>query len=117
MREDFIFHLVPEREWKASKKNSRYEPQSVEKEGFIHCSTGEQIQDTANRLFKGKRRVLLLVINATLVEPEIKYEKDEATGELFPHIYGPLNPDAVVDRIRLVPEKDGSFEISFTSDN
>lgn len=116
MRQDFIFHLVPDREWKSSKKNSRYEPQSIEDEGFIHCSTGNQIEDTANRLFKGERKLLLLVINATLVEPEIKYEEDKTTGEVYPHIYGPLNPDAIVDNIRLIPEEDGSFEISFSSD-
>lgn len=116
MREDFIFHLVPDRVWKSSKKNSRYEPQSFEEEGLIHCSAGSQIQDTANRLFRGERKLLLLVINAALVEPQIKYEKDEHTGETYPQIYGPLNPDAIIDRIRLIPEKDGSFEISFSSD-
>ncbi len=116
MKEDFIFHLVPEKKWKSSRKNSRYEPQSVADEGFIPCSTGDQIQNTANRLFKGERRLLLLVINASLVEPDIKYEKDETTGEIYPHICGPLNPDAVVDRIRLIPEEDGGFEVSFSSD-
>jgi uncharacterized protein (DUF952 family) len=116
MREDFIFHLVPEKIWKASKNNSMYDPESLQNEGYIHCSTGTQIQQVANRLYKGERKLLLLVINATLVEAEIKYEPDEATGEVYPHVYGPLNPDAIVDRIRLLPEDDGSFEISFTSD-
>lgn len=116
MREDFIFHLVPEKEWKASKSDSMYIPKSLETSGFIHCSTGTQIQNTANRLFKGERRMLLLVINSALVDAEIKYEVDDETGEKYPHIYGPLNPDAIIDRIRLVPEKDGGFEISFSSD-
>lgn len=116
MREDFIFHLVPEKVWKTSKQDSRYTPQSIESQGFIYCATGNQAEQVANRLYKGERRILLLVINTALVEPEIKYEEDAQTGQKFPHIYGPLNSDAIVDRIRLVPENDGSFKISFASD-
>lgn len=116
MKEDLIFHLVPRKEWNNLKKESKYIPQSVEDEGFIHCSSGNQIRDTANRLFKGTRRMLLLVINTTLVEAPIKYEEDTAKGQTFPHIYGPLNMDAIIDKIRLEPEEDGTFVIDFDTE-
>lgn len=114
MKEDLIFHLVKKKDWKAQKKESRYHPETLDSEGFIHCSSGNDIEEVANRLFRGERRILLIVINTTLIEPELKYEQDEETGVSYPHIYGPLNLDAVIDKIELVPEEDGSFEISFS---
>lgn len=114
MREDLIFHLVHKKKWKEQKLDGRYHPQSLDSEGFIHCSSGNDIESVANRLFKGKRRILLIVINTSLIEPELKYEKDEDTGVVYPHIYGPLNLDAVIDKIELAPDEDGSFKISFS---
>lgn len=114
MREDLVFHLVKKRTWQNLKKEGRYHPESLESDGFIHCSSGKNIEAVANRKFKGERRLLLIVINASLVEPELKYEEDEESGTAHPHIYGPLNLDAVIDKIELHPEKDGRFSISFS---
>lgn len=116
MREDLIFHLVKKNDWKEQKKESRYAPESLDSHGFIHCSSGDDIEGVANRLFKGEEGVLLIVINTTLIEPELKYEEDEETGTRYPHIYGPLNLDAVVDKIELATDDDGLFEISFSVD-
>lgn len=115
MKEDLIFHLVTKEDWKNHINNSEYTPQSIDEQGFIHCSSGKNIEDTANRLFKGKENVMLLVINTALVDHAIKYEADPETGEEFPHIYGPLNTGAVIDKIEIVPEEDGSYNISFES--
>lgn len=115
MKEDLIFHLVTKEDWESHTKNSQYTPQSLEDQGFIHCSSGNNIEDTANRLFKDKENVLLLVINTALVDHDIKYEKDPELEEEFPHIYGPLNTGAVIDKIDIAPEEDGSYSISFTS--
>lgn len=114
MREDLIFHLVSKEDWKERKIDSRYSPQSIDAEGFIHCSSGKSIEETANRLFKGNENLLLIVINTSLIESDLKYEEDEKTGVTYPHIYGPLNLDAVIDKIPLATENDGSFNISFT---
>jgi len=115
MKEELIFHLVTEKDWKEYKNNSVYSPQSLETDGFIHCSSGEDIQEIANRYFKSRDDVLLLVINTTLVDREIKYEKDQELDKEFPHIYGSINTGAVVDRIHLAPEANGSFDIVFES--
>lgn len=114
MREDLIFHLVKKNDWKEHKKDSRYYPESLESEGFIHCSSGKDIEATANLLFNGEEHILLIVINTTLIEPDLKYENDEDTGIKYPHIYGPLNLDAVIDKIELAAEDDGSYQISFS---
>lgn len=116
MRDDLLFHLTTKENWNEHKQSGNYEPESLDSEGFIHCSSGSQVEDTANRLFAGQDQILLLVIDASMIREDIKYEKDEETGEKFPHIYGPISVNAVIDKIEVRAEDDGQFQISFTSD-
>lgn len=113
MREDLIFHLLREQDLKTRQERDGYRPPSLEEEGFIHCSTGSQVEATANRLFRGERKLLLLVIGVSSLDSDLKYE--EVDGESFPHIYGPVNPGAILDKIPLRPDEEGLFEISFKS--
>lgn len=114
MKDDLIFHVVKKEDWKLQKKDSRYHPESIDTEGFIHCSPGREIEEVTNRLFKGESDILLIIINTTLVEPEIRYENSGDSDTKYPHIYGPLNMDAVIDKIELASEDDGSYKISFS---
>lgn len=115
MRDDILFHLTTREEWKTYQKDGNYEPESLDSEGIIHCSSGDQLEETANRLFAGKQKILLLVIDVSSLHPQVKYEKDSETGNKFPHIYGPLNTNAVIDKIDIHAEDDGTFKISFKS--
>ncbi len=115
MREDLLFHITTKENWKRFNNSGSYEPESLEVEGFIHCSKGSQVENTANRLFNEKEEILLLVIDATMFRDDIKYEKDEATGEKFPHLYSSLNSNAVIDKISIKAEDDGTFNIEFTT--
>lgn len=116
MQNDLIFHIVEKKVWKNIENRGEYSPESIEQEGFIHCSAGHQINDTANRIFKDKRHLFLLIIDTNRVEAPIKYEEVPEQGEKFPHIYGPLNTNAILDRISLNPDKNGQFHLEFTSD-
>lgn len=116
MRNDLLFHITTRDDWKQHQRGGNYEPESFEKEGFIHCSTGSQLEDTANRLFGDEDEVLLLVIDVSMVREDLKYEKDEETGEEFPHIYAPLRISYVIDKIDIKAEDNGKFSIDFTSD-
>ena len=115
MQEDLLFHITTKEDWKKFNNNRNYEPESFESEGFIHCSTGEQVQDTANRLFEGQDEILLLVIDANMLREDIKYEQVESSDEKFPHLYCPLNTNAIIDKIGIKAEDDGSFNISFST--
>lgn len=117
MRDDLLFHITTKEYWKEHQNNGRYEPESLESQGFIHCSNGDQISETANRLFPDTDQILLLVIDVSTLGENIKYEEDEETGEKFPHIYGPLNVNAVIDKIDISAEKDGQFDIVFSSNS
>ena len=87
-----------------------YEPQSLDKEGFIHCSTVEQVMDTANRFYPSDPDLLVLVIDPNRLAAELRWENLEGGQTLFPHIYGALNREAVLKIVRLVPGPDGCFE-------
>lgn len=115
MRDDIIFHLVPSGEWKQFQESGLYSPDSLEEEGFIHCSTGQQVQKVANRRFKGRDDLLLLIIDVAGLESDVKFERSGTADEMYPHIRGPLNIDAVIDKIKLEPEEDGTFFIEFDS--
>ena len=93
-----------------------YAPTSLRDEGFIHCSTLAQVIDTANRFYRGQDDLVLLLIDESQLKAELEYEAPamthgESSGELFPHLYGELNVDAVVRVVELPCEVDGSFQL------
>lgn len=103
-----ILHLCRPEEWERALASGDYRTESLETEGFIHCSTPEQIVATAQRHRKGQQGLLLLVINPERVVPEIRYEEAK-NGDAYPHIYGPLNIDAVTAVKPFPLQPDGSF--------
>lgn len=105
-----ILHICPKVLWKESEKRGVYEGDTFHTQGFIHCSTSEQLIGVANFLFKSVDGLVLLVIDENKVSSEIKYE-DSGNKVFYPHIYGPLNLAAVVDVIEFNPNSDGCFSL------
>ena len=104
-----IFHITKHDEWERAKRGGSYEAPSLASEGFIHCSTSDQVISTANRLFRGQTGLVLLEIDTTRVGAEIKYENCEGGQENFPHVYGPLEPLSIVRVVSFEPGPDGRF--------
>lgn len=102
-----IYHITLAERWDAAHNNGQYVADSLDSEGFIHCSTVEQVERSLNRFYKGHPQVLLLQIEPERLTSELKYEP--AHGEDFPHIYGPLNIDAVSTVEVLYPDESGVF--------
>ena len=93
-----------------------YAPDSLRSEGFIHCSTLAQVIDTANRFYRGQRDLVVLYIDESQLTAELKYEapampRGEGAGDLFPHLYGKLNVEAVERVVELRCEADGTFRL------
>jgi uncharacterized protein (DUF952 family) len=88
-----IYHLTLRRVWEED-LDQPYHPNSLAHEGFIHCSFAEQVAWAANRFYTEAEDLLLLHIDTERVTSPIREEPCD-TGEIFPHIYGPLNRDAV----------------------
>ncbi len=112
-----ILHIVARDDWNSALARGIYAPPSLGAEGFIHCSTSAQILHTANRFYRGQTGLVILCIEESRLEDAPRYEPpDSALGEtpadLFPHLYQPLNLDAVVRVIDFACcAADGSFEL------
>lgn len=103
-----IYHIVSESEWESAQANHKYEADSLKSEGFIHCSKKDQVAVVAKDLFDGRDDLLLLAIDEAKLNSPVKYEPN-SQGEKFPHIYGPINLEAVVGVQPLWQNKKGDF--------
>jgi len=116
--ETIILHLASHDAWLAAIKQGLYSADSLSTEGFIHCSKASQIVDVANAFYHGQGMLVLLVIDPSKLESGLKWEPPAEpaptharAGDLFPHIYGPLNLDAVVKVLPFEPGADGTFSL------
>ncbi len=105
-----IYHLVPVDYWEAQLLQQSYVPSDYVREGFIHCTKGaDQIAIVANRYYRDDpREWLVLVLDEQAITSEIKYEPG-GDRQLYPHIYGPLNRDAIREVQRMPRDVDGTF--------
>jgi uncharacterized protein (DUF952 family) len=85
---------------------------TLAQEGFIHASSAPQVARVANAFYRGEPDLLLLVIDPDRVDADVRYEPVPGQDLEYPHIYGPLNPSAVVQTRPFTPGPDGQF--SFT---
>lgn len=110
-----LLHITPRARWQP--QAATYVADSLQLEGFIHCSTPAQVLMPANAMFKGQTDLILLVIDPAKVTAPIVFEDCYESGHAFPHIYGPLNTDAVITTMAFPCKPDGSFllpELSFS---
>lgn len=105
-----IYHIVTQMDWASQQKAPTFTAPSLESEGFIHASRSDQIVATADRIFAGRTDLLILVIDTTRLIPEIRVEDSYGHGT-YPHIYGPVNRDAITDIVSFPPSPDGTFSL------
>ncbi|NUO43379.1 MAG: DUF952 domain-containing protein [Streptomyces sp.] len=96
-----IVHLTERSLWEEARARGTYEMstrgRTLQQEGFIHCSTRAQLPGTAARFFAGLDDLVVLVIDPDRLGVPLKWEAPEPGADEFPHIYGPLAVEAVVD--------------------
>jgi len=92
-----IFHITTSEAWEEAMQTGAYRGDTLETEGFIHCSERYQVAGVANALFAGRTDLILLMIEPDKVRAEIRYERAPDASGPFPHIYGPLDIESVVD--------------------
>ena len=104
-----IYHLVPESHWESAQFEQEYRADSLATEGFIHCSKDHaQALAVANRLYGGRQDMLMLEVETECLASPLKHEPSRS-GEIYPHIYGPLNTGAVTGVLKLQAGEDGRF--------
>ena len=110
-----LFHLALAEEWERARVSGRYDRSTIDRslaeEGFIHCSFAEQVQTTADRYYRGRDDVVLLTIDPERLDAEVRVEEAPGTGQSFPHVYGPVPVEAVVEARPLRPGDDGRLDV------
>lgn len=108
-RNAYIYLLRSKADYEAGLRAGFIDDASLKTSGFIHASPQDQLTRVANKYYRSITEVICCVIETAKVDAVIKWEP--ATGGLYPHIYGPLNMDAVAWVVPLVPGADGKFNI------
>lgn len=100
-----IFHIAEAEHWQSAQESGLYLwstlGRTIADEGFMHASEAHQWEATVKRYYGdhlagGGELVLLTIDPARLTAPLVREVGNPVTGELFPHIYGPLNVGAVI---------------------
>jgi uncharacterized protein (DUF952 family) len=90
-----IFKILPRTEWEAAHAAGAFQGSAVDRQdGFIHFSTAAQAQETARRHFAGQADLVVLEIEAEDLGNALRWEPSRG-GDLFPHLYGPLDASLV----------------------
>ncbi|HEY1320744.1 MAG TPA: DUF952 domain-containing protein [Streptosporangiaceae bacterium] len=96
-----IYHIAEAADWERARRDGQYtmstRGRTLAEEGFIHASTAEQVPLVAGAYYRGVPDLVLLVIDTERVRPELRYEQVPGQPDPYPHIYGPLNLDAVIE--------------------
>ena len=104
-----IYLLMTTEEIDAARERGTWTPANFASEGFIHASLHEQLERVANKHYRQKIDVQIVGVQIDRLTSELRWEP--AAGSLYPHIYGPLNFEAVVDIVPTERNGDGAFRI------
>lgn len=109
-----IYHITSRKAWIDATRNGAYAAPSLQAEGFIHCSTVAQVLPVARDFFAGQTGLVVLVVDSRKLGFEVRWESAAppdgvAEGVTFPHIYGPIALDAVVQVLDFEPDSRGEF--------
>ena len=112
-----LFHVTEAATWELAGASGVYDQstrgRTREEVGFIHASFAWQVERVANFVYETNSEPLVLLrVNAELLDSPIRVEGLEGRAESFPHIYGPLTLDAVVEVLPF-ERRDGQYKLPF----
>ena len=91
-----IYHITTKANWEAALQKGTYTAPSLFTDGFIHTSTQAQVASVLQRYYAGQTNLVKLHIDEQKLTAELKYELAPSVNEMFPHIFGAINIDAIV---------------------
>jgi len=97
MESDYIYHVTTKEQWAEAQRLGHYDSDTLATEGFIHCSTEPQVAGVLERYYKGRTGLVKLKIEKAKVARPLIFELAGSINEVFPHIHGALNLDAVIE--------------------
>ena len=95
---NIIYHIVALSSWEEQIESSHYVHGSLDQEGFIHACRVAQIARVLKRYYVDVNDLLKLTIDTKLLDTTspLKEELAASVGEMFPHIFGPINKSAII---------------------
>jgi uncharacterized protein (DUF952 family) len=113
-----ILHVTTRKQWIEATRLGQYAVPTLQSDGFIHASTLRQVLPVADKYYKGLTGLILLEIDPKRLSSELKWEPPSGgplpgvpEGDAFPHIYGPVNLDAIVQVLDFEPDANGEFHL------
>ena len=114
-----IFHITHSQDWESAQAKGEYIAESLHTEGFIHCSTISQVLPVADKFYGDHNSLILLMIEPTLLSSTLKWEAPSGgtpppgvpESDQFPHIYGPINLDAVINVLDFTRDVNGAWTL------
>jgi uncharacterized protein (DUF952 family) len=111
-----IYHIATADDWSRAVTEGQYTTSTIGRtlaeEGFLHASGASQVNWVANHYYRGvPGGLVLLVIDTALLTAPLRYDDVPGWDEPFPHIYGPLNPGAVLEAVPLRAGPGGTYAI------
>lgn len=91
-----IYHVTTKSDWENALSAGQYEHISLLQEGFIHCSQEHQVAGVLQRYFAGQSNLVRLTIDTDKLKSNFVFDWSPSTADTFPHVYGPINTDAVI---------------------
>jgi uncharacterized protein (DUF952 family) len=122
-RHERLYHLALASDWDTARAGlTGYRTSTLGQDladvGFIHCSYADQVRGIADRVYHDRDDVLLLTIDQQRLTSREVDEPVEGSDEEYPHVYGPIDLEAVVAVTPLVLHADGTLELPvLTTDN
>ena len=97
---NLIYHIALLKDWQQAQEDGVYTVgslhRSFEEDGFIHMAYAPQVNVIADLIYSDTKGLILLAIDTTRLKAPLKEEMADFPKEMFPHLYGPLNIDAVI---------------------
>jgi uncharacterized protein (DUF952 family) len=106
-----IYRISNNYDWDLAQKKGFFASEDLAVEGFIHCSSISQVVKVANRFYKGRTDLVLLEIVEDQLLAPLKWEDTHQSGELFPHVYGTIDRQAIARCLDFSPSADGCFSL------
>ena len=110
MNLEFIFKIIDKDEWLKAKQSGTYEGSKKDiQDGYIHFSEENQIQETLQRHYSKRENLIILKVNAFKLD-HLLWEQ-ASNGDMYPHLYSPLDTSTVVGEYELPLNEDGRHEL------
>ena len=110
MNLEFIFKVINKEEWQKAKQSGTYGGSDKDKkDGYIHFSEDDQVLETLKKHYPKKENLVLLKVNAFKLE-HLLWEQ-ASNGDMYPHLYSPLDVNTVVDEFELSLNEDGTHKL------